>query len=92
MQHPDGVKKDLAFNENDLLFSILELHAELPKTGHCLGNRMCGKCKVVVTKGPKKERTRSEVVFLGDASDSTHLACDLRLTKDFDGAVLELDP
>jgi ferredoxin len=86
-----GFKKQLAFMDNDLLFTVMDRNSAISNTGHCFGNRGCGKCKVIITNGPKKERSKCERIFLGDAPEGTHLACDLRLTPDFDGAVLEWD-
>jgi hypothetical protein len=45
---------------------------------------------VVISKGPVKERTHEESILLGDASMATHLACDLKLDRSFDGAEIRL--
>jgi ferredoxin len=91
LKKADGTKRELAFDDTANLFSVLNTYGIRPKPGHCLGNRLCAKCKVVISKGPQKDWTESENVLLGDAPPATHLACDLRLGKDFDGAEVVLD-
>jgi ferredoxin len=87
----EGDTKQLAFGDNSSLFSVLDQYGVVPKKGHCLGNRICGKCKVFISKGPMKERTKTEAILLGDAPLETHLACELKLDKSFNGAQIRLD-
>jgi ferredoxin len=88
----EGKSKDIAYMDGDDLFSLLTGHGLMPRKGTCLGNTQCARCAVHITKGPKVPQSKAERILLGDAPEGTHLACAVVLTKEFDGAVLKVDP
>jgi Na+-transporting NADH:ubiquinone oxidoreductase subunit NqrF len=88
---PQKPSKELAFMDNDGLYSLLTSKECLPRKGTCLGNKQCAHCAIHIVKGPKLPRTLAERILLGDAPETTHLACDIKLTKDFDGAIVTVE-
>lgn len=52
--------------------------------GICSGNKTCGKCKVLITKGNLKEYTGEEMIFLTEEErdKGTRLACCFEITED----------
>jgi ferredoxin len=88
---PSQSPKEMAFMDNDNLYNLLTAKKCLPRKGTCLGNKQCARCTVEIVKGPKLPRTPAERILLGDAPETTHLACDIKLGKPFDGAILNVE-
>ena len=81
-----GEKKTLSFEDDQNLFEVLTNGGIISKSGTCMGNMSCGKCKVKVVSGkvPAPEDEEKEL-----AGANARLACAITCDSGINGAVFQ---
>nr|P21149.1 RecName: Full=Ferredoxin; Flags: Precursor [Trichomonas vaginalis]AAA30324.1 ferredoxin precursor [Trichomonas vaginalis] len=84
-----GVKKQLKFEDDQTLFTVLTEAGLMSADDTCQGNKACGKCICKHVSG-KVAAEDDEKEFLEDQPANARLACAITLSGENDGAVFEL--
>ena len=93
----EGVQHDLEA-PTDMNMNVMEVcrSYELPVEGRCGGMAMCATCMCYLKSDHElPEQTDSELDMLDEAffvEDNSRLGCQIQISEDIDGIVLELAP
>jgi ferredoxin len=91
-------KKHVVDAPTDMGLSIMELCKanEIPVEGTCGGMALCATCQLYnISATSLPEQTEEELAMLDQAfhvKPNSRLGCQIRLTRDIDGLVVELAP
>lgn len=77
------INKKVQAEENKNLLQVAR-EAGIDLGGNCAGNKTCGKCKVLITKGNSRDYTTEELKILTDDERNAgmRLACCYQITQD----------
>ena len=90
-----GEKVAIPFNDGDRLFDLVEGTNAQELQGACGGNMACGGCHCIIDAKHFQKPEEDEADVLENSNgktDTSRLACNLRLTPEFDGAEIKIGP
>ena len=90
-----GQKVAIPFNDGDRLFDAVDGTDAKELQGACGGNMACGGCHCILEAKHYQKPEEDEADVLENANgktDTSRLACNLKLSADFDGAVITIGP
>ena len=91
----NGESIPVEFNDGDRLFDAIEPTPAKELQGQCGGNMACGGCHCILEQKvyEKPEDDEREVLDLANGvTPTSRLACNLKLTADFDGTTIKMGP